>query len=184
MTPKQQCFVDEYLKDLNATQAAIRAGYSAKTAAVTGHENLRKPKIAAAIAAKQQARSERTQIDADWVLKRLGEEVVADLGDLYAEDGKLKPIDQWPLIWRQGLVTGLDVDELTADGHKLGQVTKIRQSDRLKRLELIGKHVDVQAFVERKEVTGKDGGPIEVSDLSTTELARRVAFILSQAAQT
>ena len=69
MTPKQQRFVDEYLIDLNATQAAIRAGYSEKTARQVGAENLSKPDIAAAIAARTQERSQRTKIDADMVLQ-------------------------------------------------------------------------------------------------------------------
>lgn len=69
MTPKQQRFVDEYLIDLNATQAAIRAGYSEKTARQVGAENLSKPDIAAAIEARTQERSERTKIDADMVLQ-------------------------------------------------------------------------------------------------------------------
>lgn len=69
MTPKQQRFVDEYLIDLNATQAAIRAGYSEKTARQVGAENLSKPDIAAAIEAQIQARSQRTEINADLVLQ-------------------------------------------------------------------------------------------------------------------
>lgn len=74
LTPKQQMFVHEYLVDLNATQAAIRAGYSEKTAYATGHENLRKPEIAQAIAEANQARMERVKYDADWVLKEAGEQ--------------------------------------------------------------------------------------------------------------
>ena len=101
MTPKQARFVEEFLFDLNATQAAIRAGYSAKTAKAIGCENLAKPDIAAAIAEAQAARSERTKIDTDWVLTRLADEVTADLAGLYAESGALKPISEWPLIWRR-----------------------------------------------------------------------------------
>lgn len=69
MTPKQQRFVDEYLIDLNATRAAIRAGYSEKAARQTGAENLSKPDIAEAIVARTKERSARTQIDADLVLQ-------------------------------------------------------------------------------------------------------------------
>lgn len=76
MTPKQERFVQEYLIDLNATQAAIRAGYSEKTASAIGHENLSKPEIAESIAAAAMARSERVQIDQEWVLGRL--KTVAD----------------------------------------------------------------------------------------------------------
>lgn len=70
MTPKQQRFVEEYLIDLNATQAAIRAGYSETTAHVIGQENLRKPVIREAVDDALKRRSEKTQIDAEWVLKK------------------------------------------------------------------------------------------------------------------
>lgn len=76
LTPKQQRFVEEYLIDLNATQAAIRAGYSAKRADVIGYENLLKPVIQEAVQAKREEQSRRTQITADWVLTRLREEAM------------------------------------------------------------------------------------------------------------
>jgi phage terminase small subunit len=71
LTPKQQRFVEEYLIDLNATQAAIRAGYSKKTAKSIGQENLTKPDVSEAIETAQQKVSERTEITQDWVLKNL-----------------------------------------------------------------------------------------------------------------
>ena len=71
MTPKQQRFVEEYLVDLNATQAAIRSGYSPRTAKAIGHENLTKPDVSTAIAEAQFQRSMRTEITADWVVKEL-----------------------------------------------------------------------------------------------------------------
>ncbi|KFL47675.1 hypothetical protein IL54_3102 [Sphingobium sp. ba1] len=151
MTPKQQRFVEEYLIDLNATQAAIRAGYSADTAHSIGHENLSKPEIAASIVEAKAKRSQQTGIDAAWLLKRLADEVVADLNDLYAEDGRVRPVKEWPLIWRQGLVAGIDVETI---GEGAGHVTKIKISERVKRLELIGKHIDVQAFKEKIEHSG------------------------------
>ncbi len=183
LTPKQARFVEEYLIDLNATQAAIRAGYSEKNADKIGPELLGKTRVAEAIAEAMADRSERTKIDADWVLMRLADEVMADLAELYDENGGLKPISEWPLIWRQGLVSRLDVHEDIQNGTKVGQVTKVRLSDRIRRLELIGKHVNVQAFAERKEIGGIGGGPIEVNDLSLTEVARRIAFVLAKASQ-
>ena len=69
LTPKQRLFVDEYLVDLNITKAAIRAGYSERSASVVGHETLGKPKVAEAIAAALTARARRTEITADNVLK-------------------------------------------------------------------------------------------------------------------
>lgn len=70
LTAKQALFVKEYLVDLNATGAAVRAGYSEKTAKVIGHENLTKPDIAAAIAKAQQKRAEKVEITAEWVLNK------------------------------------------------------------------------------------------------------------------
>lgn len=82
LTPKQQRFVDEYLVDLNATQAAIRACYSVNRADAMGHENLRKPEISAAITAAMKAREARTEITQDMVLQRLWQIATADANDL------------------------------------------------------------------------------------------------------
>ena len=71
LTPKQQRFVEEYLVNLNATQAAVRAGYSEKTAYSVGHENLKKPEVAAAIQEAMEVRSQRTEISQDWILEQL-----------------------------------------------------------------------------------------------------------------
>lgn len=71
LTPKQERFVQEYLTDLNATQAAIRAGYSARSASVIGHENLRKPNVAAAVEARKKVRADALGITADYILLRL-----------------------------------------------------------------------------------------------------------------
>lgn len=69
LTPKQALFCKEYLVDLNATQAAIRAGYSKRTAQRIGSENLSKPLIAAEIQRLMDKRSEKVEISSDWVLK-------------------------------------------------------------------------------------------------------------------
>ena len=69
MTKKQKLFVEEYLIDLNATQAAIRAGYSPDTAGSIGGENLKKPEISAAIAKAMAERSKRTGINQDRILQ-------------------------------------------------------------------------------------------------------------------
>lgn len=174
LTPKQEAFVREYLIDLNATQAAIRAGYSAKTARAVGSENLTKPDIATAIAEAQAKRAERTQIDADWLLTRLAEESTADVADLYDEHGGLKPVKDWPLIWRQGLVAGLDVEEIRVEGVVIGTVRKLKLSDRIKRLELIGRHIDVGAFKDKVEHSGK----VEVETLTEEQLNAKIAALI------
>ena len=142
LRPKQQRFVEEYLIDLNATQAAIRAGYSKRTARAIAAENLQKPDIVAALQQKMVERSERTEIDSDWVLARLAAEVDADIADLFQDDQRLLPVKEWPKIWRTGLVSGLDVTQVDDQI----RVTKIKLSDRVARLKLIGDHVRVKAF--------------------------------------
>lgn len=160
LTAKQQRFVAEYLIDLNQTQAAIRAGYSDKTAAEQASRLLTNVKVADAIQAAMKARSERTQIDADWVLKRLARDATADLADLYTEHGTLKPVHEWPIAWRTGLVAGIETvqerDGEDAEGKPVySTVRKVKLLDRTKLVELIGKHVEVGAFKEKVEHSGE-----------------------------
>jgi len=108
LTPKQQRFVDEYLIDLNATQAAIRAGYSAKAAHVQAANLLRNPKVKNIINHAQQAKTQQALIDAVYVLNRLKDIAEMDAADILDDDGSIKPIRQWPKIWRQ-MISGLDV---------------------------------------------------------------------------
>ncbi len=157
MTPKQARFVDQYLIDLNATQAAIRAGYSERTANEQGAQLLKKPEIMAAIDAGKVERSEEANIDALWVLQRLVAEAEADLADLYDDSGNLRPIDDWPRIWRQGLVQGVEIESIKIDGVEIGTVKKIKLDSRIKRVEMIGRHVRVNAFREKVHHTGLDG---------------------------
>lgn len=82
LTAKQALFVTEYLVDLNATQAAIRSGYSAKTARSVGAENLTKPAVASAIAAAQTKRSEKVEITSAQVLERWWSIATADPNEL------------------------------------------------------------------------------------------------------
>lgn len=170
LTARQSRFVDEYLIDLNATQAAIRAGYSAKTAESQGARLLRNAKVAAAIQEWMNRRSERTQVDADYVLNRLVEIDQMDVLDILADDGSLRPIQEWPSTWRRYL-SGMDVSELwewQGDERKqVGLLKKIKWPDKVKNLELLGKHVDVQAWREQHGHGNPKGGPIEVLGITT-----------------
>lgn len=156
LNAQQQKFVDEYLLDLDATAAATRAGYSAKSASSLGYQLLQKPLVRAAISKGRADRSTETKIDAAWLLTRLALEAEADVSDLYGDNGQLLPVKEWPKIWRQGLVSGIDTDEIQVEGVKFGEVKKIRISDRVKRLELIGRHISVLAFKEVVEHQGLD----------------------------
>lgn len=158
LTPKQQRFVEEYLIDLNATQAAIRAGYSEKTAKEIGSENLTKPNIAKAIEEAQNKRAEQTQIDAAYVLRRLVEIDQMDVLDIMDDQMKIRPVNEWPKVWRQ-YVVNLENLELS-DGE--GCFKKIKWPDKVKNLELLGKHVSVGAFKDKVEHSGK----LEIQSLS------------------
>ena len=159
LTPKQEVFVTEYLVDLNATQAAIRAGYSPKYAGTNADKLLKNTNVAAAINEAKAERSIRTQFTADQLLKHLRAKVLADLADLYhADTDTLKPVHDWPLIWRQGLVVGHEVQKVANENGTIREVVKIRLADRNRIDELAGRHVDVQAWKEnaKVEMVGSD----------------------------
>lgn len=90
LTEKQQRFVDEYLIDLNATQAAVRAGYSAKTAESQGSRMLRNVKVQQAIAEEMAERSKRTGINQDRVVLELARIAFVRMTDLVDSNGKIK----------------------------------------------------------------------------------------------
>ena len=102
-------------------------------------------------------------VDAKWILKRLIDEVEADISDLLDEGNKVKPASTWPEVWRRGLVSGIDIETtVTEDGESVS-VSKIRISDRVRRIELLGRHVDVRAFIDRKEVVKQDASTLPIS---------------------
>lgn len=143
LTAKQERFCEEYLVDLNATQAAIRAGYSENAASEIGYENLRKPQILEYVQELKAKRSERVQVTADDVLRRAWEIANLDVSDCFDEDGNLVPVDKMPSHVRKSLQSFeiASIDDVAVTG-------KIRIPDRLKAIELAGKHNDVQAFKE------------------------------------
>lgn len=148
LTDKQEMFCREYLIDLNATQAAIRAGYSAKTANRTASENLSKPDIQSRIAELKAQRNDLVGINATYVLNRLVEIDQMDVLDILNSTGELKPVAEWPKVWRTTL-SGLEVMEMASEGNAAALLKKIKWPDKVKNLELIGKHIDVQAFREQ-----------------------------------
>lgn len=162
-SPKQYLFVDEYLKDLNAHQAALRAGYSPKSAQRIGLELLAKTHVAAAIAQAQRDRSQRTQIDADRVLRELARLAFVDIRRLYDDAGRLKRPGDLDDDTAAALAS-VEIDELAeyVDGERqhLGFTKKVRVWNKVASLKLLGQHLKL--FAERVEHTGKDGGPLIV----------------------
>ncbi|MCG7869886.1 MAG: terminase small subunit, partial [Candidatus Thiodiazotropha taylori] len=135
-------------KHFNATKAAIDAGYSKKTAAQQGHALLKKLEIQKAISELIQARNERLETDADFVLARLREEIDADVGDILDENGELIDPAEWPLVWRR-MISSVKVIKRTDEDGNVTVTREIRKNENPRRLELLGKHVDVQAFRDR-----------------------------------
>lgn len=166
LTPKQERFVEEYLVDLNATQAAIRAGYSERTAGATGHENLRKPEIAAAIQRAQEERSKRTEVTADRVLQELARIGFADVRNLFTWDADRTAFVPSEDLTEDEAAAIAEVQSETTtftddDGNTETRVKlKLKTYDKLGALDKLGKHLGL--FVERVEHTGADGTPLEV----------------------
>ena len=150
LTSKQDLFCREYIVDRNATQAAIRAGYSEKTAASIGAENLKKPHIAKRIIELTAELLESVKIDAAYVLDRLVEMDQLDPVDIVNDDGSIKAIKDWPKPWRTS-ISAFDVAEIaSANSESLnGVLKKVKWPDKIKVLELIGKHTEVQSFRDR-----------------------------------
>jgi phage terminase small subunit len=141
LTAKQARFVSEYLVDLNATKAAARAGYSARTARQAGAENLSKPVILTEIADRMRVLRERTDSSVQEYVRDLKERIHADLSDIFDPDGNLLPQEQWPSVWRRGLVTRLRVEEERANGDLVRRRISIRFADRTPLKYLLGKHL-------------------------------------------
>lgn len=138
LSAKQERFCEEYLIDLNATQAAIRAGYSVNSAGSIGSENLEKPEIRARIDAALAERSKRTGINADRVLRELGKIAFINAVDVInMTDATIKSDadrDDTAAIAsvKVKVIPGEDGD---------GVEREIRLADKLKALELCGKHL-------------------------------------------
>ena len=146
LSSKQRRFVEEYLIDTNATQAAIRAGYSKKTAQQMGSENLLKPVIAAEIQTEMDKRSERTEITADRVLEEIAKMAFANIEDFVDwTNGTITVKSSSGLTKRQTAA----VSEISESVSATGGTVKIKLHDKKGSLELLGKHLKL--FTEKHE---------------------------------
>ena len=150
LTPKQQRFVDEYLIDLNATQAAIRAGYSERTAGQQGDRLLKNVQVASAVQSSMDARSAKTEITAEYVLEGIKE--IAE-----------RCLQRVPVMVGRGEDRQQLIDE---EGR---HVWTFDASGANKAFENLGKHLKL--FTEKHEHSGPDGGPIEIREAARAEIA-------------
>ena len=158
LTAKQRRFVDEYLVDFNVTQAAIRAGYSKRSAHVTGAETLRNPKVAAEIARRQRDLQVRTEVSQDRVVRELMRIAFADMAD-YAQVQPYAVVNEDGIEVVKQVVTFTKTSALTDD--QRAAIAAIKQTssgievklcDKLKALELLGRHIGM--FNDKLEVKG------------------------------
>lgn len=154
MTKKQKRFCEEYLIDLNATQAAIRAGYSPESAGAIGAENLTKPEIQRAVAKEMAERSRRTGVNAERVVLELAKVAFVNVGNVIdATDATLKK-DATP----EDLAAIQSIK--VKDMGDMGIEREIRMADKLKALELLGRHLGM--FNDKIRLDGKlDTGKLD-----------------------
>ena len=170
LTNKQLRFVEEYLVDLNTTDAARRAGYSAKTAGVIGYENLTKPHIAAEIQGAMNRRSERVEITADRVLKELAKIGFSSLRDMVAwgpQGVTMKPSDE--LTPEQAAC----VAEVSQTVTEHGGTTRFKLHDKATALSKIALHLGMfknQVDANWQVTTIHDPGRDKLSDAQLAEL--------------
>lgn len=146
MTQKQKRFIEEYLIDLNATQAAIRAGYSPDTAQQTGSENLSKPVIRAQIDRAMAERSKRTGVNAERVIQELAKIAFVNAAEVI--DPKTATVKEDALPEDTAAIQSVKVKTFGEDGLE----REIKMADKLKALELLGKHLGM--FKDRIELSG------------------------------
>jgi phage terminase small subunit len=160
LTPKQQRFVQEYLVDLNATQAAIRAGYSVKSAQEQGSRLLSNVMVSEAIAAAQVQRARRCQIDSDRVLRELAALAFSDLGELLEFDGTEYRFRKDVGESSRRAVSSVKLRrEAGKDGKPAADIVEFRLWSKTDALRLLAQHLGM--LKEVHELTGANGGPIQ-----------------------
>lgn len=149
LTEKQKRFVEEYLIDLNATQAAIRAGYSPDSAKEIGSENLTKPNIRTYIDSEIANRSKRTGVNQDRVIRELARIAFVNANDVInIEEATLK---EDACEDDTATIASVKVKTIpTKEGE--GVEREIKLADKLKALELLGKHLGM--FKDKVELSG------------------------------
>ena len=141
---KQQRFVNEYLVDFNATQAAIRAGYSPHTARAIGSENLKKPAIAAAVAGALARRRRKFDANAARTVEALSRIAFASIKGLYGPHGEILPPEKWPPEpWDAVKSFSYRKTRSKSPGtpQQPGFRASIRMHDKLRALEALGQYL-------------------------------------------
>src|SRR3990172_5766367 len=153
LTPKQRRFVAQYGFDLNATQAAIRAGYSKKTADSIGLQLLRKTQVKAAVEGKAAARLAKADLTAERTLEEMRRLAFANWRNYYDEQGNLKPVAKLSEEESAAIASGKVIHRnLTAGDGVVDELHEIRLCDKQRALETLMKHFGL--LMEKVEHSG------------------------------
>jgi phage terminase small subunit len=189
MTPRQRRFVEEYLVDLNATAAAKRAGYSARSVQHNGYRLLKNPAIAAAVAKAQARRAARTQVSADRVVTELAKVAFGDPRRLlsWGPDGVVLR-DSSELTEAEAAL----VSEVSETRTAAGGTRRVKLHCKLTALNALGKHLGLfgngrqsalaHALAQNGGAGTDDNGEAEPADDPRERLARRIAGIAARLA--
>ncbi len=161
LTDKQKRFCEEYIIDLNGTRAYKAAYTSVKkdeTAAANAARLLRYAKVQEYIQKLKDERSKRTEITADMVLKEYAKLAFLNPKQFFNDDGSLKPISELDDD-TAAAIAGLEVKDLFDKEGPIGTLHKLKIADKKGALDSIAKHLGM--FIERKEVSGPNGGPVQ-----------------------
>ncbi|MCD1644151.1 terminase small subunit [Aurantimonas coralicida] len=155
LTPKQERFVQEYLVDLNATQAAIRTGYSAKTAKQQGQRLLTNADVQAAVSAAREEASERSGVTIERALQEMARLGFSDIRNIFTEGGQLKHPSSWDdataaAVSSVKVVTRPTGGEDENGNKEVEHVHEIKLWDKNSALDKIGKHLGM--FIDRGEI--------------------------------
>jgi phage terminase small subunit len=166
LTPRQKIFIKQYLLDLNATKAAIAAGYSKRSAYSTGQRLLKNAEVRSKIDECITKRAEKLDISAEKVLAELAKlgfsnmrDYVKPTGDGHFDlDLEKATLEHWAAVQE---IT-VDTTGGTGDGERRQVLrTRFKLGDKRGSLELLGKHLKL--FTDKVEQTGADGGPVQTS---------------------
>lgn len=148
LNAQMERFCQEYIKAPdNQTNAALAAGYAEVSACKRASQLMKDQRVIDRIAQLMQQRNKRKKLDADSVLERLVNMLDADIADILTNAGDIKPIKDWPAVWRKSI----NAFEIAVIDERV-TVKKVKLLDKLRVLEMVGKHVDVNAFRERYQV--------------------------------
>jgi len=155
MTPKQALFVAEYRKDLNATQAAIRAGYSPKTANEQGARLLASASISKVLAEQTKKALDKVEASADRALAEAAALAFSDLSAFYDANGDIKPMSEWTPAMKAAVqsMETLERDITPGERGPAAKVHRLKLWDKPKNLDLLFKHYGL--LIEKVQHSGE-----------------------------